>query len=244
MPIKSSKPLLARHRLQSKLLEVRDLTPTVKEFIFETNNEFDFYAGQFVTLRFKVDGRIVGRPYSIASSPQLKGRVELCIKLVEDGLVTPTMFKTPAPVMDLSGPMGRFFLSDEHLDNDLVLIGTGTGIAPLKSMIEDLYASGFKNNITLIAGVRYVKEILYEQLWKKFNETNSGFNFHQMVSKPESDSFNGEKGRVGDSLPRFINPSKKQLFIICGLKDMIETVVSILHTHNVSDEHILYEKYD
>lgn len=242
--IKSRIPLPKRYQFDSKLLEIRDLTPTVKEFVFETLPEFDFYAGQFVTLKFQLEGRKVGRAYSIASSPQLKGKVALCIKLVEDGLITPKLFSHPKSIIDFSGPMGRFFLYPEHLEYDLVFIGTGTGIAPHKSMVEDIYHRGFDRKITILAGVRHIREILYADLWTKLSKIHSSFQYLQMVSRPEEtqDHPSFYVGRVGDKLPDLIEGN--QLFVICGLKEMINTVTDILKNKGIPDERILFEKYD
>lgn len=236
--------LPTRHRFSSKVLEINDLTPTVKEFVFEVPDDFFFHAGQFITLRFSVENRIVGRAYSIASKPNQKGRIDVAIKLVENGLVTSKLFTSPMKELDLAGPMGRFFLDSKQTNQELIFIGTGTGVAPLKSMIEDFLEKNYSQSIKLIFGVRYLNEFLYEDLWKSLKRKYSNFDYLKVISRPENSAFNGKKGRVGDYLPPLINNNLDQLFVICGLKEMIETVVGILDKNGVMKQKILYEKYD
>ena len=78
----------------AKLTTIASLTPTVKHFVFEYPAEADtgFIAGQFMMVHLEKDGKPHKKPYSIASSPSLGKKIELCVKLVEGGYVSTWFF--------------------------------------------------------------------------------------------------------------------------------------------------------
>jgi len=75
-------------KFDAVLLEHTDITPTVRHFVFSVPSDFTFKAGQFMVTTFKVEGKTVKRSYSIASQPQRKNSIELCVKKVEGGMGT------------------------------------------------------------------------------------------------------------------------------------------------------------
>src|SRR3989338_4984761 len=123
------------------LTKIVSLTDTVKHFVFEYPKDADtnFLAGQFMMIHLERDGKPAKKPYSIASSPSLKGKIELCIKLVEGGYVSTWFFNLKeGDVIHTSIPYGVFTIREPWQDN-LIFVGTGTGIAPLRGMIQKLY---------------------------------------------------------------------------------------------------------
>ena len=130
--------------LDSKVIKIEDASPTTKRFWvkIDTDEIIDFKAGQFVTIDLPIHERRNKRwrSYSIANPPDQTNILELCIVLLEGGagstyffeevkIGTPLRFKAPA---------GGFHLP-EKIEKDLVLICTGTGVAPFRSMIWDIY---------------------------------------------------------------------------------------------------------
>jgi len=119
---------------------------TVKELIQETpsvvvvrliiEQPLDHKPGQFVGVQIEIDGKILRKPYSIASSPNTKDHIDLCIKVVKGGQVSTSMANLkPGDELEVNGPWGHFMLQEE-INNDLIFIATGTGISALKPMIE------------------------------------------------------------------------------------------------------------
>lgn len=98
----------------------------------EEATPLDFIPGQYVTIRF----HRTPRPYSLASSPN-RNYIELCLRRVPGGRLTADLFESleQGDEVVIRGPNGDFVMEDES-DRDLAFLATGTGIAPLKSMIE------------------------------------------------------------------------------------------------------------
>jgi ferredoxin-NADP reductase len=126
-------------RFSAKVIAVRQLTHDVRQIDFRLMEprEIRFKAGQFVS--FEVPdartGRTVTRPYSIASAPSTLDRVSLLLNFVPDGPGSTYLFKlNEGDTTTFSGPAGNFYLRDDP-ERELLFVATGTGIAPIRSML-------------------------------------------------------------------------------------------------------------
>jgi NAD(P)H-flavin reductase len=228
-------------KLKAKLVKITNLSPTVRDLRFEFEKEFNFEAGQFVNLSFKEGEEILKRPYSIASIPQNKNYIDLCIKNVEGGKVSPKIFeKREGDEFEIMGPLGVFKIRNQK--ENLYFIGTGTGIAPLRSMILDLLKNKkTEKQITLIFGCRYENEILYEKEFLELEKNNPNFRYIRVVSKP-TDNWVGRQGHVQENLD-VIKDILNSEFYICGLPAMFEGVKEKLFSLGVSKEDIYHEVF-
>ena len=140
----------------------------VKRYFFKVSDEvsFDFKPGQFVMLNLPIASKYTNRSYSIASPPYGNNTFELAIVLNPKGLGTPYLWENieVGSRIDVSKPLGKFNLEIPIVE-DLCFIGTGTGIAPLRSMILHILNNNISyKNIYLIFGNRWEKEILFSGL--------------------------------------------------------------------------------
>ena len=232
--------------------KIKNLTEDVKHFELKLEDNFNFKAGQFINLSLEEDGKNIKRPYSIASHPLNKNKIELCIKLVKDGLFTPILWKKKeGDEIEIMGPLGLFntekikkIENETALTSDikptLVFIGTGTGIAPLRSIIKDLIAQEKEYQIQLIFGMRFENSHLYNQEFKDLEILSPNFKYIPVTSRP-SESWQGRIGHVQDNLNQ-IDPLNSQIFI-CGLPEMVNDVTKKLELRGVNKENIFSEKY-
>ncbi|MEK6872863.1 MAG: FAD-dependent oxidoreductase [Nanoarchaeota archaeon] len=223
-------------RFRSKILDVINLTSSVKHLTFPVLEEFDFYPGQFISLILNKDGREIKRPYSIASQPSRKS-MDLCIKIVQNGLVTPLIDGLKkGDEIEVLGPMGDFIVKD--FSKHLIFISTGTGIGPFRSIINYLLENSFKNKITLLTGYRTEEEVLYESEFKELEKKFKNFFYHRILSRSEKE----ENGYVQKLVEKnlFLNSH----YYICGLKGMVNSVKDLLSEKGIPKENIFFEKYD
>ena len=106
-----------------KLVQLDTLNPSVKMYHLEFAKPFTFESGQFIMIHLDgPDGKEIKRAYSIASTPKLKNKVELCIRKVNGGTATTILdnYKV-GDTLKVSGPLGKFTL-DEKVKNNLVLV--------------------------------------------------------------------------------------------------------------------------
>jgi len=231
---------MAVKKLNAKIKAIKNLSPTVKHLVFDLGEEFDFKAGQFVNLSFEIDGETFRRPYSIASNSNKNDELELCIKLVEGGAVTPKIFElVVGDEVSLMGGLGLFTL-DKADKEKLVFIGTGTGVAPLRSMILDLIKNEVEKEITLIFGCRSEDEILYKDEFELLEKENPNFKYLQIVSRA-GDAWEGRRGHVQDNFDGV--DSQNSNFFICGLPAMYDGVKDELLKMGVVKENIFHEVF-
>src|SRR3989338_9317697 len=96
-------------KFDAVLQEYKDITSTVRHFVFSVPDDFTFKAGQFMITTFQQEGKTVKRSYSIASPPQKKNYIDLCVKKVENGLGTKFYFGLKkGDKANLTGPLGAF----------------------------------------------------------------------------------------------------------------------------------------
>ena len=142
--------------------------PEVAIFRFEPKDHdlFEFLPGQYATLGLDIGDEFVPRAYSIASSPYERTYMELYINVIEQGQLTPSLFNLRhGDEVYYMGPKGVFTLAKSKAAH-LLLVATGTGLAPYVSMlrtlsIEQSQGEPHGRTITLAHGVRYTADLGY-----------------------------------------------------------------------------------
>lgn len=222
------------------LKEIKDIGENVRNFIITLDKELEFKSGQFINLSFEDKHEEFMRPYSIASSPLNKNQIELCIKKVDEGKVTPHLFhKKENDKVILKGPFGLFTL-DKCQKDKLVFIATGTGIAPFRSMVKDLIERKIEKEIILIYGTRNETVIPYHDEFEKIEKENPNFKYITIISRP-TENWHGRKGHVQENLD-MIDILNSEIYM-CGLPIMVESTSKKLEEKGMPSELIHFEKF-
>lgn len=228
---------------ESKILEAKYLNPYVKYLKFSVPEDFNFKAGQYLSLSVFLDGKKFRNPYSIAT-PEGKKFTEFCIKLVENGRASHFIKNLKeSDEIELFGPAGKFIINENSKNNDLIFISAGTGISTFISMIPSLLEKGFKNKIIFLKGFKNENEILYEREFLELKKRYKNFEFYNILNQPNNNGFEN-KGYVQDFLDKYVPKDFQGHFYLCGLKEMIDNVVKKLKEKGVTEEKIFFEKYD
>src|ERR1700676_4527048 len=183
------------NRLQAKLIEWTEIAPGVRHFVFEAPEltRLNFIPGQFVSLTDSVESRAITRAYSIASAPGNGNRFELCLNRVDDGAFSPHLFDlSPGDVVNMQPPLGTFTLRQPLRDS--LLVATGTGIAPFRSMLKAVLRPD-SPAFTLLFGVRYESHLLYRDEFEQLDREYPQFRFWPTLTQPGPD-WTGRTGRV------------------------------------------------
>ena len=229
--------------MKATLVEVREIAPLVRHFVFEVPEvrEFYFVPGQFVSLTHHIAGKEITRPYSIASKPD-GNRFDLCLNLVEDGSFSPWLFSLKeGDEIETTAPLGFFVLRNPQ--RNAVFVATGTGIAPLRSMLEAWLGQDDPRQFTLLFGVRYEHGLLYRDEFEELARKHPNFRFWPVLSRPSS-SWSGRTGHVQEHLPEALEDRRDIDVYICGLKAMVDDVRALLKGMGFDRKQIIYEKYD
>jgi len=213
------------------------------DLVFDNGTTLNFAGGQFVAVLCPHEGKIVRRAYSIASPPEEPEHVELCIKLVEGGVVTNWFWGlNEGERIQVHGAFGKFVLP-EPVDFDTLFVATGTGIAPFRSMIRHLLSAGHDRQLILLFGARYNDQIPYHQEFLDLAAKHPNFTYMPTVSKPTPD-WTGETGYVQTKVSKLISDAQGKRVYICGLDAMIQSVQEACLEVGFDKELIEFEKYD
>ena len=200
------------------------------------NSNFKFNSGQYVNL---IKGGI-SRSYSIANSSDHNNELSFYIKNYKNGQMSKYLF-SEAKINDLlriEGPIGTFFLRETSVEN-LIFLATGTGIGPIKSILDELEnnTNEFSRNIWLFFGVRFRNDFFWQPSYNKLN-----INYIPVLSR-EDKTWNGEKGYIQDILiNRGLDLFNSQVYA-CGSSDMINSAKEILIKNNLKESNFFSDAF-
>jgi len=183
-------------KMPARVIEKNLLTPDVMRIKIKLPDaqRLQFLAGQYLEILLS-DGK--RRAFSIASSPQSEDIIELHIRHVEGGGFTGWVFDElkERDILRIEAPLGTFFIRNDQTSRPMIMMGGGTGFAPLKSMIEDLLAHHDKRPLHLFWGVRNRAELYMHQQAQKWAEQHDHIQYSYALSDPheenQADCFNG-----------------------------------------------------
>lgn len=201
---------------------------------------FRFHAGQYVELILK-DGK--RRSYSMANAPHAAGALELHIRHLSGGLFTDHVFGAGATAMKereilrLEGPFGSFFLREDS-QLPIVMLASGTGFAPIKSIIEHMVHEAINRPITLYWGGRRPSDLYMNDLVEQWASTIPDFKYVPVISDalPE-DAWTGRTGFVHRAVMQdFPDLSGYQVYA-CGAPIVVDSARSdFIATCNLSED--------
>jgi ferredoxin--NADP+ reductase len=206
-------------------------------------------------------GALIRRAYSIASSSVACEYLELYITLVRSGALTPRLFALEPGDRLWLGPKitGRFTLDAAPDDADLVLIATGTGLAPYMSMLRTILPSEGGRRIAVLLGARHSWDLGYQSELMRMDRQNGPFSYFSIISRPAEEPvpWGGPAGYVqdlwrGEHLERAWGsrptPDSSRVFL-CGNPAMIEDMVTVLFEEGFREHsrknpgHVFVERY-
>lgn len=227
----------------ARLIHFQDVADEVRQFTFEApeKERLEFTPGQFVSIVSVIEDKKITRAYSIASAPH-SNRFDICLNLVQDGKLSPRLFElAPGDTVEFQGPLGYFTLRSPASDS--VMIATGTGITPFRSILQSQLNAYPQTRFTLIFGVRYERNILYRSEFEALEAAHPNFRFWPTLSRPEP-NWTGRTGHVQAHLTEALAGRTDFDVYICGLKVMVDDVRARLKELNFDRKRIIFEKYD
>jgi ferredoxin-NADP reductase len=212
-----------------------------------------FESGQYMTIGVMVDGKIVQRPYSVASAPAVAGSdgYEFYVRLVEGGTFTPLLWRLPVGHgMRMIGPKGKFMLQPDD-ERTHIFISSGTGNAPFVAMMRQLLLDGRPRKVVFFNGVSYAHELGYRDLiegWQASGEYP--VTYVPTVSRPMdplNEAWMGRSGRVETILDPVLDElgltPADSIAYICGNPDMILTAEATLLARGYPEDQVHKELY-
>lgn len=240
---------MSREQFTLVLESARMVTPRVRELtlVREGGQTLPFVPGQFITMHLPFDGKTLLRNYSIATIPGTTDAIQIAATFIEGGRATHHLFEMQAgDRVATTGPFGRFVLRDDP-PTHYILVGTGTGVTPYRSMLPELGHRLEDGNFSavLLLGVRGPDELLYGQDFLDFAEQHPEFHFQARYSRimPETPAPHERRGYVQDALNKLDVDPGTSIVYLCGNPNMIDAAAQQLHTAGFPTPKVRREKY-
>ncbi|TDB27480.1 ferredoxin--NADP reductase [Stenotrophomonas sp. ATCM1_4] len=238
-----------------KLVGRRMLAPTVGhyQFVRDDGQPLDFQPGQFIQVHFEyADGTATKRSYSLATiHDHALGpgeAVEIAVSFVPGGAAT-ALFEGLELGGHLtgSGPFGRFCLNPGDHNGRYLLIATGTGVTPYRSMLPLLRRAIAERGVevVLLQGARTPQELLYSEDFRAFAEATPGFRYMPCLSRelPADPHPDVRKGYVQQQLAEIGPDPTRDITYLCGNPDMVDACAELLKAAGLPPPQIRREKY-
>ena len=200
-----------------------------------------FLAGQYIDI-IQADGK--RRAFSIASAPAQTEFLELHIKHISGGGFTGHVFESMQrkEILRFEGPLGTFFIR-RGSDRPIILMGGGTGFAPLKSMIEELIEAGDGRPVQLFWGVQTEHDLYATQLISEWRSQHPDLRFTPVLIDPGPD-WAGERGLVHEAVLRHVAQLHDHDVYMSGPPAMVSAGRSAFLTAGVPENRLFYDSFD
>lgn len=245
--IEAVRDILVR-KLPARVVEKTCLTGNVVglRLRLPVSQRLQFLAGQYVDVLL-ADGR--RRAFSIASCPSQESEIELHIRHVEGGDFTSYVFDElqERDILRFEGPLGNFFVRNDQPERPMILMGGGTGFAPLKSMIEHLLEQGDRREIHLYWGARTPAELYLDELPRAWAAGHAHIHYRTALS----DAVSGDDGAL-DAHRGFVHdaviadhPDLTGFDVyMSGPPAMIEAAKKAFALHGLPAERLFYDSFE
>jgi Na+-transporting NADH:ubiquinone oxidoreductase subunit F len=242
-------------RIPADLLNVRMFTSTVESSIdltydmkeirlrLEEPDEISHRPGQYVQVQAPSPEGPVFRAYSISSPVYEPDIVQLVVRLVPGGIGSTYLHNVqPGDTVYFTGPYGEFWLNEDP-SVEIVCVGGGCGIAPMRNIILTLYDRWPERVCWLFFGCRTTRDIFYLKEWEEFSRKHQNFHVIYALSDEleEGEKWDGETGFIHLSVDKHIEAGVPRQAFLCGPPLMIEAVTRVLQEKGTED--IFYDEF-
>lgn len=235
---------------------IKDATTITFDVPENLYNEFGFYPGQHLIIKFKVNGEEARRSYSLNSCPHLQEALQVTVKRVKDGLVSNYVNDKleVGQELEVMKPQGRFFADiQEKAYKTYFLFAAGSGITPIISILKSVLHASPNSAVNLFYGNTNQDTIIFkkelDELQEKFTQR---LNIIYTLSNPNVwttwEQWKGKKGRIdAEAVEQFIteNPPIAQTteYYICGPGAMNISIQKTLMELGIPKELIHIEQF-
>jgi ferredoxin-NADP reductase len=219
--------------------ELIDETPGVKTILLDVPDWPGHRAGQHVDVRLTAeDGYQAQRSYSIASAPD-DGRLAITVECLDDGEVSPYLTEelVVGDKLEFRGPIGGYFVWSADRGGPLLLVGGGSGVVPLRSMLRHRAAVGSTVPARLLYSARSLDDVIYRDELDSFDAVYT-------FTRAQPPGWTGYARRVDEDMLREVAfPGAEGVAYVCGPTRFVEAVADALLAVGYDPERIRTERF-
>jgi len=253
---KKKKQVEVKGGIKHYQLKVKDVireAPDAISIVFENPEApLSYKPGQFVTIISNINGQSVRRAYSLCSTPGIDPDPAVTVKRVDGGIMSNYLNKelSPGDILEVMEPMGNFQLHDEEKSGKKVLlVGGGSGITPLFSMIKRVLNSDPDADVRLIYANRNYESIIFRNALKELQGTHaSRFQITHVLDEPPAD-WDGQQGVMTPVVADLVIGELESDFLdsahiyLCGPGPMMQNLESVLAQRGIDENKIHRESF-
>ena len=233
-------------KIAGTICSIEALTHDIRQFDVKLDEPMNFHAGQYADITLPGTG--VTRSYSMANPPSETQTLSFIIKIYADGAFSNQLangLKVGDPIA-IEGPFGTSFRNQNHAGPTL-LVGGGSGMAPLWSILNDLAHSGAQRPVRLFYGARAKKDLFYLDEIAQIGSRLADFAFIPALSDEASDDqWQGETGFIHEVVARRYADAGRDRTLeayACGPPPMVEAVLPVLQKIGVDADNTHLDKF-
>lgn len=234
-------------RFDARVTRISALTHDIRLLEIALEQSIKFWAGQYVDITLAGEPALT-RSFSMANTPSETQKLSFIIKKYPNGRFSSRLdgeLRAGAPVT-VAGPYGTCFRR-ENRGGALILVGGGSGMSPLWSILHDHLASGEDRPVHFFYGARTRNDLFYLDRFAELARTAPRFTFIPVLSHAGDDpAWVGERGFVHEVVSahlRRLGFGDALDVYACGPEPMIEALTPILQMHDVSSERIFFDRF-
>ena len=237
---------IAVKEFEATLTKVTELTHDIRLLEVELDQPLRFWAGQYVDLT--IPALDITRSFSMASTPSAQTRLAFIIKKYRNGAFSSQLDGglKPGDRLMAKGPYGTCFRREEQ-PGPMVLVGGGSGMSPLWSILNDHVQSGEERPVRFFYGARTRRDLFYLDEFAELAAKLPDFRFIPALSHAEpGDDWTGETGFIHEVLGRTLRAQSLGGEIdayTCGPTPMIDAVMPILQMAGIAPERLYFDKF-
>lgn len=218
----------------------------VKSLTFRLASWQAHKSGQHYDIRLTAaNGYQAERKYSVASAPEKLGEIEFGIQLLKNGEVSPYLFELPlGSQVEVRGPLGGHFIWETTMPGPLILIGGGSGMVPLVSMLRHAAIQRDTRPIIFLISARSQERILYQQELQELKQQLPNLQVVTTLTESHPNDWKGYTRRIDKAmLEETVKDFRDAMpmIYICGPTPFVETAATLLvelgfHSHQIRTE--------
>lgn len=244
MQVRVREEFLHVQEFQARVTRREMKTPDTVEIAFELIEpaEMEYRPGQYVQIAIPGKKEETWRAYSICTPPSSTNEIELLVRLIPGGLGSTYVHSLEVgDAVKLLGPYGDFYLDDEA---DLVCVGGGVGMAPMRSLFRHLAEVQPEKRCWLFFGARTTDEAIYYDDFVTLAEQMPNFEVYYAMSEPEKcPDWDGETGFIHLTAEKHLPDAGNRQAFLCGPPPMIEATTAVLTEKNIPKEKVFYDEF-
>jgi len=244
IPQLSAEPDIKPKTLPARVETMRKLAGDVMELTLKLpeSERLRFLAGQYIDILLK-DGK--RRSFSLANAPFNDQYLELHVRHVPGGAFTTQVFEQmqPKALLRIEGPLGSFHL---HVsERPIILVGGGTGFAPLKSILEQMMEEGLEMPVSLYWGARAKADLYMDGLVQSWAGRYPNLHYVPVLSEPDADDqWTGRTGWVHQAVAEDFPDLSDHDVYLCGPPPMIQAAKAAFSAQGLPAAQLFYDSFE